>query len=188
MNPTDALVAAEGTFDSPLAGVRPDQWATPTGCEGWSVSDLARHVIGANRMSVALLGGGDRAAGIAAMACTEPDDQLVEAFRASAAAQAAAFAAPGAMGGTVAHPIGDIPAGQLFEFRIIDLAIHGWDLAVATGQSPDIDPALVAFLWERLEPRAGHLASTGVFGSGSTGQVPEDAPLQSRLLDILGRG
>lgn len=187
MNPNDAMSAAVAAFGQPLAGVRPDQWSAATGCGDWTVSDLVRHVVGANRMSVVLLSGGDRASGIAAMACPESDAQLAEAFTASAEAQTAAFAAPGAMGATVAHPIGDIPAGQLFEFRLIDLAIHGWDLAVATGQPDDLDPELVDFLFERLEPRAGHLASTGVFGSGSSGQLSPDAPPQARLLDILGR-
>jgi hypothetical protein len=31
------------------------------------------------------------------------------------------------------------------------------------------------------------LAETGIFGHGASGDVGEDAPTQTRLLDVLGR-
>lgn len=181
------MTSAEREFGVRLANVTPDQWDLLTNCGEWTVRDLANHVIGANRMSTVLLAGGDRAAGIAQLAQSDDDADPVQAFADSSAAQARAFAAPGAMAATVAHPVGDIPAGQLFEFRLIDLTVHGWDLAISTQQDPTLDPALVEVLWERLAPRASHLSSTGVFGAGASGTVPQDAPLQARLLDILGR-
>ena len=45
-----------------------------------------------------------------------------------------AFHAPGALDRTVAHPgMGEIPATMLFDLRLGELAVHGWDLARAIG-------------------------------------------------------
>ena len=85
------------------------------------------------------------------------------------------------------HPAGDLPGGRLFCFRLVDLTIHAWDLARATGGSLELNPVIVSSLWETLSPTATHLVATGVFGEGASGTVAEDAPLQLRLLDMLGR-
>ena len=38
-----------------------------------------------------------------------------------------------------------------------------------------------------MSPMAGFIGKSGFFGSGPSGEVGEDAPLQSRLLDLSGR-
>ena len=42
------------------------------------------------------------------------------------------------------HPMGDIPATQLFEMRIGELALHGGDLTRAIGADETLDPEVVA--------------------------------------------
>jgi hypothetical protein len=38
-----------------------------------------------------------------------------------------------------------------------------------------------------MQPMAPFIGQTGVFGSGPSGDVAADAPLQQRLLDFTGR-
>jgi len=45
----------------------------------------------------------------------------------------------------------------------------------------------VARSWESYRQRGALLAGTGMFGAGATGALDEGAPLQDRLLDLVGR-
>ena len=64
-------------------------------------------------------------------------------------------------------------------------AIHGWDLARALNADDSLDVKLVESLYARLAPRIDALANTGNF-QPPTG-LPDTAPLQDKLLDLLGR-
>jgi hypothetical protein len=69
-----------------------------------------------------------------------------------------------------------------------DLPQHGWDLAVATGQDAAIDPGEVELLWGSLngDPRTWDWQrASGWYGTPVA--VPEDAPLQDRVLGLIGR-
>ncbi len=76
---------------------------------------------------------------------------------------------------------GEIYAGH----RFIDVLIHGWDLAVATGQDTTLDPELVETCWEIVRPQLDLLQGSGAFGTNV--DVPDDADSQTRLLAVLGR-
>jgi uncharacterized protein (TIGR03086 family) len=76
---------------------------------------------------------------------------------------------------------GELYAGH----RYIDVLIHGWDLAQATGQDTTLDPELVEACWEVVTPQAELLKASGMFGSDV--EVPPDADPQTRLLALLGR-
>src|SRR4051794_41656148 len=83
----------------------------------------------------------------------------------SAEAVLAAWAEPGAMERRVHMPFGDIPASAAVSIHFLDIVVHGWDLARATGQDTAIDPDLAA---EALDISEGllspELRDTGVFG------------------------
>jgi hypothetical protein len=42
-------------------------------------------------------------------------------------------------------------------------------------------------VWEAVSPLGDSISETGVFGAGPSGDVPDDAPLHVRLLDLTGR-
>jgi uncharacterized protein (TIGR03086 family) len=63
--------------------------------------------------------------------------------------------------------------------------IHGWDLAVATGQRPEFAPELVEAAYEGLVPIAEMGRQYEAFGAEVP--VPETAPLIERLLGLSGR-
>jgi uncharacterized protein (TIGR03086 family) len=70
-------------------------------------------------------------------------------------------------------------------FLGFDLVVHGWDLARATGQDATIDPAHVERIWTAAQGLGENLRRPGVCGPEVP--VPADAPLQDRLLGLLGR-
>ena len=188
MDRIETLSRARAQFESRLHLVRDDQWATPTPCEGWTVHDLVLHAVGGNRMTDVLLHGGTREEAIAA--ATDPDalgEDALGAFARSADAQAAAFGQPGVFERVVPHPAFDMPVTQLFGFRVGDLTIHSWDLARAIGADEELDPDVVAVVFDSLAPLAEVLPASGVFGTGPSGTVGDDAPLQQRMLDLSGR-
>ena len=187
MNPLEILDSSAAGFSTALRAVRPDQWADPTGNEGRDVGALVDHVIGGNRMATAILVGGTREDGLAQFARSAADADRVIAFEDSRAEMAAAFAAEGAMDRIVAHPAMEMPGSQLLGFRIGEYALHGWDLARAIGADDTIDPDVVEALWGILDPMAGMMAASGMFGEGPSGSLPDDAPLQVRVLDLSGR-
>jgi uncharacterized protein (TIGR03086 family) len=188
MHPLETLALARSEFARRLQVVTPDDWPRPTPCDTWTVRDLVLHVVGGDRMSAALVRGATRAEATAVRQTIDLGDDALAAFNAEADVLAAAFAEPGAFERMCAHPSGmDIPGSQLLGFRIGDYALHGWDLARAIGADETLDDAVVQAIWTALQPMAPVIGSTGVFGSGPSGQIADDAPLQARLLDLTGR-
>ena len=187
MGPFDALSRASDEFERRLREVRPDDWDRSTPCEDWTVRDLVRHVVGGNRMAVVLLEGASKEEAVAAVRGTTIGEDAVAAFRDSVEEQSAAFREPDAFDRTCHHPAGDIPGIRLLGFRVGDLTLHAWDLARAVGADEQLDADLVSEVWESFAPLAPFIGQTGFFGEGPTGGLEDSAPLQSRLLDLVGR-
>ena len=102
-------------------------------------------------------------------------DALVAAWRSpqawSGLAVAGGVEMPGAVMGLVAND---------------ELVLHGWDLAVATGQPFDVAPANLEAAWQLVsETPDDPAAREGLFGPVLP--VPDDAPLLHRLLGAAGR-
>jgi uncharacterized protein (TIGR03086 family) len=187
MDSLKALSRSRQEFETRLRQVGDDQWDLATPCTEWSVRDLVNHLLLGTRMTVQLLAGSTRADVVAGL-----DDDLVSAdpvgeFVALADQMEAGFGAADGLTGTVDHPMGEIPRQMFIGFRMIDNAVHAWDLARAIGADDQLDADLVSQLWDDIQPQASMLAETGIFGQGASGDVGEDAPTQTRLLDVLGR-
>lgn len=168
-----------------VADVGADQWGAPTPCDGWDVRTLVNHVVSGNWWAEALAGGktieevGDRLDGDVL------GDDPADAYNRSAQAAAAAFRVPGAMEAPCAVSYGPVPGAVYAGHRLIDVLIHGWDLAKGTGQDTTLDPELVAACWAVVEPQAELLRGSGAFDSDVV--TPEGADLQTQLLAALGR-
>ncbi len=168
-----------------VAGIQPDQWTLPTPDEGWDVRALLNHIVSGNLWAVELTAGqtidevGDRLDG------DMLGDDPLGAYDASAQAAAAAFEVAGALDAQCAVSYGPVPGSVYAGHRFIDVLIHGWDLAIATGQDATLDTALVAACLAVVEPQAGLMQASGSYGSHV--DAPADADPQTRLLALLGR-
>ncbi len=156
-----------------------------TPCEDYDVRALLNHVVSGNLWVEPLVAGktiaevGDRYDGDVV------GDDPGGTYDASAAAAGDAFARAGAMETPVAVSYGPVPGEIYAGHRFIDVLIHGWDLAVATGQDTTLDPELVETCWEIVRPQLDLLQGSGAFGTNV--DVPDDADSQTRLLAVLGR-
>src|SRR5450631_3018010 len=163
-----------------VAGVGPDQWTQPTPCAGWTVRELVNHIVVGNWWAAELANGRT----IEEVGSKLDGDQLgavpLDAYDQSADAAGAAFEAPGALDAPCAVSYGPVPGSVYAGHRFIDVLIHGWDLAVATGQDPSLDPELVEACLQITEPQAELLRASGAFGQGIP--APPDSSAQTRLL------
>jgi uncharacterized protein (TIGR03086 family) len=189
MEAIEALKAANSAFESRLQEVGSDDWSQATPCPEWDVSALVNHVLLGTRMSIQVLAGMPREEVIAGL----NDDLLSDSadpaarFVELAEEMVAAFAAPGGLEGTIEHPAGDFPRAVFVGFRVGDGAVHAWDLASAIGADTTLDAEMVEFLWDAAQPQREMLVSTGMFGESASGTLDENAPLQTRYLDLMGR-
>jgi uncharacterized protein (TIGR03086 family) len=169
-----------------IAAIKPDQWNQPTPCECWDVRALTNHIVAGNLWAAELVGGktieqvGDRLDGD--VLGGDPAD----AYARSAAVAADAFDAPGALESPCAVSYGPVPGAVYAGHRFIDVLIHGWDVAIATGQNTELDPQLVTACAQIVEPQASALRASGAFGSTDE-PAPPGANEQTCLLMTLGR-
>ena len=106
-----------------------------------------------------------------------------ERFGAAADALVGAWAAPGAEEGTTGAM--NMPARLVGSMALLDLTVHAWDLARATGQEYAADPAVVAELTAAVERLAPTAREMGMFGAAV--EVGADADPFARLLAATGR-
>ena len=186
MEPFDAIALASSTFVDVLDQTEPELLSAATPCEDWDVKELVGHVVVGSQMTVALLDGAGRDEVMGFRGQTF-DDDVVDRCREAIATQLDRILIVSDWDVIVHHPVGDVPASQLLGFRIGDLTLHSWDLASALGIDDAIPDDLVAVVYESMLPMAAFIGEIGMFGSGPSGTVGENAPLKARLLDLTGR-
>jgi uncharacterized protein (TIGR03086 family) len=168
-----------------VAGVGTDQWELVSDCEDWTVRELVNHIVTGNYWAAELGSGltieqvGDRLDGD--VLGTDP----VRVYDDSALVAAAVFREPGAMERPCAVSYGPVPGSVYCGHRFLDVLVHGWDVAVSTGQDTTLDVELVEACLEVIEPQIEMLTATGAFGNRI--DVPEDCSSQTKLLGLLGR-
>ena len=187
MDQISALGVARSEFDRRLRAVGPGDWDRPTPCSDWTVRELVVHVIAGTRMMAALIAGCSQPDAVAIIDDEPIPEDAVAVLAEVGDAQARAFAEPGALDRQCHHPAGDFPGSVMLGFSTGDYALHAWDIARAIGADETLSEDLVAAVWANIEPLVPMIGSLGVFGTGPSGTVPEDAPLQTRLLDATGR-
>lgn len=168
-----------------VAAIPADRWHADTPCEGWDVRMLVNHVVAGNLWAAELAAGrtiedvGDRLDGDVLGA--DP----VGSYLASAKAAVAVFRAPGAMDAPCAVSYGPVPGSVYAGHRFIDVFIHGWDLAVATGQDTTLDVDLMQACQDVIEPQLEAFRGAGALAGPLP--VPPGATGQTRFLAMLGR-
>lgn len=170
-----------------LGGVNDDQLNDVTPCASWNVSDLINHIVGGTEFFAVVAETGDM-----------PDDDGEETdyahgdFRATFAGAAAralrAFDVPGAMEKIMTLPFGEVDGATCEWIASRELFVHAWDLASATRQPRDLNPALALRLLD---------APIGAIPDANRGEEPKpfgpvvvvaaNASPADRLAGFLGR-
>jgi uncharacterized protein (TIGR03086 family) len=162
-----------------VAAVPADRLADPTPCAGWDVRALLNHLVYENLMWTSLAEGAPRSN----FDADHVGGDHVAAFRAAAEAALAAFRRPGML----ARQFGPAPGWRLVEQVVIEMLVHGWDLATATGQPTDLAPDIAEATLPAVRAIYGDLPRTpgGSFAPERT--APAGATSADRLAAYLGR-
>jgi uncharacterized protein (TIGR03086 family) len=167
-----------------VAAITPEQWGNRTPCDGWDARALTNHLVAGNLWAAELAAGKTIDQVGTAFDGDVLGDDPASAYQRSAAAAAAAFDAPGALESPCAVSYGPVAGSVYAGHRIIDVFIHGWDLAKATSQADNLDPELVSSCTQIVELQLAALRASGAFGDSA--EVPADADGQTLLLIWLG--
>ncbi|GAA4482224.1 TIGR03086 family metal-binding protein [Rhodococcus olei] len=157
-------------------------WSAPTPDSEWDVAALVRHVVAEQQWVPPLLGGltvADAESRIRPLG----DDLVAEWNLFSGLAIAAWDVAPPAA--PVHLSYATVTVEHYLREQVSDVTIHAWDLSRAVGVDENLDPALVAGVWEVLDQQRDMLVASGLFANPVA--VPDGAPLQDRLIALTGR-
>lgn len=187
-NAVDRLVLLDialGEFGRRLRLVGADDWGRPTPCAEWDVRALVDHVVGANVRYQLLLDGAPTEQVEATRSVDHLGDDALASFVATADRMVACFHEDGALERVAHHVIGDRTGYELVAMRILDAAVHAWDLARAIGADETLPDEVVAFLlMYSAELDLG--PQQHAFATANTA-VRRDASPQDQLLHQLGR-
>jgi uncharacterized protein (TIGR03086 family) len=184
MHMLEALELANAELVRRLRLVTDTDWSRPTPCDAWDVRALVNHFIGGNRRYLMLLRGASAAEVDATRTVDHIGTDAVYSFTSTAPALLAAFAEDGAMSRIGHHPNGDRTGAELAQLRVLDVAVHGWDLARAIGADEQLDPDLVDFALT-CTVQIESLRRLGRFAA-PIDEVAASSP-QHRLLMLTGR-
>jgi uncharacterized protein (TIGR03086 family) len=186
MTTTPDLVPQTAEVARVVAEVRDDQLTGPTPCVGTSVAALLDHLDG---LTVAFRQAAEKsppAGGPSADA-----EHLVPDWRTRIPEQldalAAAWASPGATEGQTEIAGMRMPAAATCVVALNEVLIHGWDLAVATGQDYRADPVSAQACLEFGQGLAVGAPEMRDEMYGPVVPVPDTAPVFDRLLGQTGR-
>jgi len=127
-----------------VEGVSPAQYSLATPCDDWDVRALMNHVLGTLSLGSALLGDTRPDVNMAPGELPDVDlvgDDPVAAYRVRVEALLGS-ARGDALTRSHTTPLGGMPGAVLGGFTTLDITVHGWDLAKATGQETTLDPSL----------------------------------------------
>ncbi|MEW2404137.1 TIGR03086 family metal-binding protein [Streptomyces sp. NPDC046862] len=186
-----AMARASDAAVEVVRGVGPGNLDRPTPCPEMTVGALVNHLFhwtGALAHAAALKQPPQRPQPDPAAEdrdlTTEPG--WAEAYAAASSATAEAWSDPRAWSGeTSLTGGGTLPAPFIGGIVLGEWLLHGWDLAVATGQRLRVDDALAAALYEDVAGRADMARQYKVYGPEV--EVPPTAPLFDRALGLAGR-
>ncbi|MFA1547032.1 TIGR03086 family metal-binding protein [Actinomadura chokoriensis] len=171
-------------FEAVLAATPAGRWLSPSPCEGWAAIDVAGHV------TAGLLVVEMRAAG-RPLPQDDPDwrdvagAEPLASWRAVRARMMAELVRPGVLDRWVPLAFGGMTMREWLEQYPLELLVHTWDLARATGQAVTLDAGLVRSALETAERMAPRGRAAGSIGPEVA--VAPDAGDQARLLALFGR-
>ncbi|QKW11580.1 TIGR03086 family metal-binding protein [Verrucosispora sp. NA02020] len=177
---SDLLALAAPRTVAVVRAVRDDQLHLPTPCRDYAVRDLLNHLYDVVVAFQAL------AAREQVTFAAKPDhlgQGWRDRFEAETRRLVAAWSDPASEEGV--SPGMGMPQPVVGGMALLDLTVHGWDLAVATGQPYEAAPQTVPVLRELVAQLGAQGRQMGVFAEEVT--AGPALPELSRLLGATGR-
>ncbi|MCK0439697.1 TIGR03086 family metal-binding protein [Gordonia alkaliphila] len=173
-------------FSEVVDAVPVDSWNRASPCAGWTGRDVLGHVGAGTEMGIAILSGKPMTyEAVDPPGSVVPDDPAAW-WRDLAAAARTALATVEDLDRVVESPAGPRSVRDGLSFPGVDLFLHGWDLAAATGQKVELPAEAIAFTEQMFTHIPDEVSrQPGVFGPAL--EAPADASATDRLLSFTGR-
>ena len=183
MGPFDCAPLTLAACQAVLRRLTADDLARPSPCAEYTVGEVGQHVV---RSMVLLASVADEQLGspAAGLPAGPAADLLAGQVTATAEAALAAWRRRG-LGGSVAVGRSTLPARAAVDIIPLELLVHGWDMARATGSEIDIPPQVAGYVLGR----ARELVTEDKRGRSFAAEVPvgPQATVLERLIAFTGR-
>ncbi|MFI0267810.1 TIGR03086 family metal-binding protein [Streptomyces luteogriseus] len=176
----DAFTRVQDTVRALVRGAAPDDFGLPTPCADWTVRDLLDHLVWENIIWGGLAHGTPPTGGHAE---DHIGDDHVAAFEAAAARARDAFRQPGML----ERSFGPAPGRRVVEQLLVELLVHGWDLATALGRDRDLEPDIARAALPVVREIHGGLPRTAGGSFAAAQPAPAHAPALDHVAAFLGR-
>lgn len=183
----EILLNAAGRTSVIGQGVKPDQLDLPSPCGEWSARAVLNHLITFSGYA------SERSArkqpppadGSLSDRNDYTDGDWAQLLKDKLTAAATAWGEPGALEGMTYLAGTQMPAPLVAAMQLTELVLHGWDLAVATGQEPGFDDTVAAVTYQTMLQAGDQGRSFGIYGPAVA--VDDAAPLLDKALALSGR-
>ncbi|MEU8574131.1 TIGR03086 family metal-binding protein [Streptomyces asoensis] len=166
-------------------GVPAARLGDPTHCPGWDVRTLVDHWVLYTSHGLEHRALRKQLPDELVARDFTADPRWAEAYAEQLDRAVAAWAEPAVWEGEVDLGMAAMPAAELASMIVKEMAVHGWDVAVATGQELRISDDAARFVLDVVE-RHGDLYRQ-YEGFAAAVPVPRDAPPFDRALGSSGR-
>ncbi|GAA1945271.1 TIGR03086 family metal-binding protein [Kitasatospora viridis] len=166
-------------------GVRPEQLGEPTPCTEFDARALVNHWVLYTSHGLEHRARRTELPGELTARDFTADADWAEAYAAQLDRGVAAWADPAAWAGEVDLGGMTVPAGSVARMLVMELLLHGWDVARTTGQRVAVSEELGALLLAVVEENVELFRQYGGFADPVA--VPADAPVLDRALAASGR-
>ena len=172
-------------FGALVDATAPASLDSPTPCAEWDVRQLLRHVIGGNvRWAESAEG---RPFDMSGSADDDvADDALRGRYHETADMVDTAWRQPGRLERGFPSPMGETTGRDRVWQHVVEVVVHGCDLARATNQRPGFDDDVVAAAAEFAHRNMPEQRPEG-FPFAAALEVTDDAPAIDRLAAFMGR-
>jgi uncharacterized protein (TIGR03086 family) len=151
-------------------------WDAPAPCEGWTARDVVAHLAWMPHLYLGAVG---------RPVPDLPTDPVAQ-WRAIDAVVRELLADDALLAQDTSTMAGQMTLGALIDMTgLMDLLVHTWDLARATGQDETLDADECAAFLTGIEPMDAVIRDSGQFGPRVP--VPADADAQTKLIAFTGR-
>ena len=185
-DPRPVFTSAAGTALDVARRVRPEQLSGPTPCADYDVGALLAHFVAVFRR-VAAVARDEDPFSVPHRIADVPDHGWAEELRRAAAEVEAVWADPAVLARPLRLPFGTLPGAAALAAYISEVTTHTWDLAVATGQSPDWSPEVVALAVATIRSVLPDADRGPDVPFAPAVPVADDAPAIDRLVAWQGR-
>jgi uncharacterized protein (TIGR03086 family) len=185
-DPRAIFARAVSTAATVIEGVRQDQLAGPTPCAEYDVGELLEHVVGVLHRVAALGRDGEVPPGPLGARGIAPDHWL-DAWLDAADRCRDAWRDDATLTRTIRLPWAEMSGASTLLAYTMEITVHTWDLATATGQAVAWDDEVVDVAFEALVQHLPAAPRGGFVPFHEVCATPPDASPIDRLVAWSGR-